>query len=240
MIVRHVECAYWMERGGRRCAKAVYVFDDGFESLEEAKKAVENTGCHPENFRYVRFCNGWYAVYVRGYSRNVVISSECIKGNLEAFQETHEITASPELFASPSVPDRKPWQHGIVHDLLLADENIAVCTADGNDERSAVMTNNVIITFGIQYFASELCIRSDSYVRHVFSRYFNPLSMEYIWQDIRELRDSGIEYYNPFIKTSSKNYSEQRKKLLKRCGGKVPECIMDPAPDREAAKRKKL
>lgn len=228
MIVKYVECARWMSRGGRRCAKVVYVFDDGFASLEDAKDKIKKLGCIPENFRYVRFCSSWYAVYTMGYRRNIVVSpSEC-KGHTEKFQPPQDIKFDASLFASPSVSDRKKWQDGIIKDLTLADQDFAVFRADGSKETNAIMENNVLIYFGITGFASEICVRTLQYVERVLRHYYNPTSLMYAFDEIEEARENGAEYYNFFTKTSSKSYREQHKKLVEKCGGTVPDCIMMP------------
>lgn len=228
MFAKQVECAFWKERCGKRNAKVIYVFDDGFDSFDKVKKALADHDCNVNYFRYVKFCNYWFAVYVFSHRRRIVLSKEAAKGSIAKYNIPDKIEFKQELFLRPSVPDVKKWTDGIIHDLILIDPDIEVFCADGNKEMDPIMINNILNSFGIPYFASELCIRMDSYINNVFYKYFSIGTMYYMEREIIEARKGGAQYFNPFTKETSKNYKEQYRKIIDKCGGSIPECIMNP------------
>ena len=99
-----------------------------------------------------------------------------------------------------------------MYDLSLADKVVGVYTNDGCMVKSQILANNVITVFGQKFFSSEICIRTDQYVRQVFSHYYSDKSFAYLMDDILRMRQMGVEYYNPFTKATSRSDKEKNRK----------------------------
>ncbi len=197
----------------RRTFQPLYIFGDGFETLEAAIKAVLDKDYKEELFRYICFCRQWYPVFLNSFYKGMVITKEYVKYYDEAYGEWETVPyhENVEFKTQCFFAGNKPWQKGIYNDLNIIDENICVYTAK-NVPVSGAEEVNSITTFGIPHFATEICIRTNSYTEHVFQHYYSNKSMEYKRKIIIGLRGKGIEYYNPFSKETSKTEKEKNQK----------------------------
>lgn len=239
MFAKKIQSVIWMDgpalregREARRHFESIYLFSDGFSSMEQTKEAVKDLGFAPESFLYLCFCGMWYAVTLDGNDSFAVISKERVYFRLVQFGDIFTVDigeCDPSLLVVRDSPAQytKKWQDGICLDLKAADPDLALYDPAGTllpDTR--ILWNNAVIVFGLGCFIREIRITTNDYVAHVFSNYFNDVSMQYEYETIEELRKQGYEYYNPFLKTFSETESEKRKKekaLLK--GIKVPPMI---------------
>lgn len=197
----------------RRTFQPVYIFDYGFDTLEEAKQAVTEEDYEEDCFRYVCFCKQWYPAHLHSFYEGMVISRNRIRHYEEAFGNWVTIPRHKNL--KPEILDffagSNAWQKGIYEDLSIIDESVCVYASEGASI-SDVETNNTLITFGIPHFSTEICIRTNSYTEHVFQHYYSDKSMEYEMKKVKELRSMGVEYYNPFSKETSINEKEKNRK----------------------------
>jgi len=228
MFAKKVEAVIWMDRTAkgdmRRCFTPLYIFDDGFPSIEECMGAVKEQGLSECDFVYLRFCGFWYAVNIHSYKSHVVVTAEHIFSSEFAFsffsKFSIEEAKSIDFRINSFSTDRKKWQDGIEIDLRRIDPDIFIET--NAQKKTSVLENNTIITFGLHFFKTEICIRTNDYVDHVFANYFNDKSLQYQAETIRYLRIDGTEYYNPFTGSESRSYAESRKKQKELLQGLDP------------------
>lgn len=244
MFARKVQSVIWMDRAyqargmdARRQFEALYIFPDGFTSSDEAADTVKTLGFDRHSFLYLSFCGMWYAVHINSYYNHAVLAKEKAYYTTERFGVVHtaDITSvSPATTAAEGEPlqDNKKWQDGICRDLQMLDADISLADAGGRRiPESRILWNNALVSFGVNFFVREIKIATDKYVEQVFSNYYSDRSLSYEYEKVRELRNCGCMYYNPFLKTTSRTESEKKKKekaLLK--GLSIP-----PAPSREEA-----
>ena len=230
MYAKKVTALQWVDLhtfgDPRRNFKALYVFDDGFETEEACFAALSKLGYNKEYFATVFFYNQWYAVNITGYENFVVVSKENVIYKPVQFADEIEmlpvegVTKGNKPMAYRLAADIKKWARGIEDDLRSIDPDAYVRYAGMYIGDSTILANNIFITFGREFFRTEICIRTDSYVERVFGNYYSSRSMEYARVKISDLRESGIEYYNPFTGETDKNdkAKERRTKAyLKKC-----------------------
>ena len=225
MFARKVQSVIWMDRkyqamgkDGRRQFEALYIFCDGFVSINEAVSAAAKAGCNSSSFLYICFCGMWYPITLDSYYSRAVLTKEKVYYVKEAFGPLY-IVRTPDFVPSraviPDTPaaDIKTWQDGICNDLKLIDKDVSVFTAAGiRIPESRILWNNALISFGLNFFSREIRITTDRYVEHVFSNYYSDWSLSYEYERISSLRAEGYIYYNPFLKTASRSEAEKKKK----------------------------
>ena len=237
MFAKRVQSVIWMDHTGitkdmRRDFQSTYLFDDGFETIEEMKSKLEELGFTTEHFCILHFCDMYYAVNLHSYRDKIVVTKENVYQQTRAFGTTEktaveDFTSKP-ITTAPSF-DTKKWQDGIVVDLVMIDPNISVSINGRTFTPFFIEGNNTIIAFGLNFFITEIRIMTDSYVSHVFANYFNDNSLKFIEKDIQRLVNAGYQYYNPFQQTVSKNDAERKKKLKQQIGElTIPKTIMRP------------
>ena len=224
MFTKKVQAVQWLDEYAkgdkRRQFCPVYVFHDGFASREEASEFLKHAGYRPASFVYVSFCGMWYPVHMYSYAYSITVTKDSTFIVPSAFAGAFELP-SKKLKAVRWPAERRPtagrkWTPGIVHDMFLMDKELSVLTVSGDTVTEAMFTNAVILV-GIPAFATEICIKTDTYISHVLSHYYNQKSLRYLFQDdIAPARQDGIQYMNPFSKTSSRTKYEADKKLEKR------------------------
>ena len=207
MFGKRVVAVIWNEMSRQSGDKrtrfvAYYLFDDGFSSLSECKQNVPE----PEKWAYVCFCDNWYAVNSDSYHRTIIATKE----NIILNEDEIEIIDKIPPYLSPHRINQRLWMNGIYLDLETIDSNLKVVDSDGHFP-DPVTISNTIVTFGIPCFISEICIRRDTYAKHILTHYFNDRSLECQLEEIKELRDEGYEYWNPFNGERSSNEKEHRR-----------------------------
>ena len=205
---------------------ANYIFDDGYPTLEECKAVVPQ----PEKWAYVLFHNNWYAVNAQSYRKAIVVSKEhaFVKmsrdGHFRCLQQEAPI---PEILEIHNIGPGH-WVDGIYCDLLRIDPEISVVRHDGHPYTDAMTISNTVVVVGIQFFATDICIRNGNYVNHAFKHYFNDRSMEDQLEIIRDLRDQGIEYLNPFTQNTAVDEKDKnRQKRAREKGIDMGEIVDD-------------
>lgn len=202
---------------------ANYIFDDGFDSLDECATAVPR----PADYAYVCFCGQWYAVNLVSYHREIVVSREFCHYKRD-WDPVRRCSVSEKIaiseFDFPDTmhtdPGRSAWKRGIRTDLERIDADILVCDVSGRPFADRVFINNSIIAFGICFFTNEISIKTDSYVYVVLNHYFGARSVEHFaFSVLPELRKSGVCYWNPYTDDCSYTDSERQAKRRKRESG---------------------
>lgn len=224
MFVKKVQAVIWTspyDMDARRDFKATYVFDDGYESLDECTSKIKELGYDPKLFVFVKFCEQFYAVNICSYYSYVVISRKSLIYNKD--HRDKEMTIVP-LGTSPAdrgdLPEIKMlaqhnfWTPGIQQDLQLIDPNVSMTWNGMPVDDRTILFNNILITLGREFFITEICIKTDNYVEHVFRNYYNENSMALKRREIEKCRRDGYQYYNPFTGSKSRDYTEARAKYI--------------------------
>lgn len=110
----------------------------------------------------------------------------------------------------------KKWTDGIYQDLLRIDPDLNVVNSKGKPYTGETTIVNTVIAFGTFFFATDICIRTNKYVEHVFYHYYNDRSMESIWLKINHFRKHGIQYWNPFNDNVAMDQNDMRRQKNKR------------------------
>lgn len=206
---------------------SLYVFDNGFASRSEAESYLREMRLDTGAFAYIYFCGQWYPVNIYSYRRHTLVTREGVLYSLKEFGEKYRILAEDCAAGQIPVarrlcPDTKKWRDGICRDLQLIDDSLRVEYPYGRSgvvNPNSILWNNTVITFGLRFYKTEICIADDYHVEKIFPRYYNRRSMEFERDTISLLRAEGKKYYNPFAKTASRNEEERKekeKKLLNR------------------------
>lgn len=199
---------------------ASYILDDGFASLEECKAAVPE----PSKWAYVRFCGNWYAVNADSYRCVIVVSREYVRISEYAGGSDSVVTKHlPKKAFLEGLKDIAPhdigprrWTDGVFQDFLRIDPDLQVTYGDGKIYTDPVQFINTVIVLGNFFFATDICIRTDNYVNHVFKHYYNDRSMERVYAEIKGLRSNGIEYWNPFTKNTATDEADKNRQKKAR------------------------
>ena len=219
MFAKRVQACIWNSKSTpdqRRNFKALYIFEDGFPSIREAARALHLLKLNPERFVYVCFCNFVYPVCLNSYFNGIVVSSATVYFLNQKFGQwdsapISDFSVSYLRFVPTSIPDKKSWKDGIVYDLHLIDFDIKVI--DYHEKPCGkILTNNAETVFGQRFFKSEICIRTNEYVEHVFAHYFNPKSLAFEYTQIVDLRRMHYEYWNPFSRSTSRTEKDKKAK----------------------------
>ena len=210
----------------RRHFRVLYVFDDGFKTEKQCIAKLKDLSYDPRCFATVRFCKQWYAVNITDYHNFVVVSKENVIHKIKKFDDSIEmipldlVTAQNKPEAYDLVSARKKWASGIEKDLKKIDPKVKVRIAGAEVKNDPLMVNNIIVTFGREFFRTEICIRTNLYTAMVFSNYYNERSLNYVLERVVRLKHARFEYYNPFLGDKSKTYAEKDRRansLLERC-----------------------
>ena len=247
MYTINVEAVSWrddaeLQPDKKNCFYAAYIIDDGFTTIQDAKDGVRKFDLNTRNFVYLFFKRQWYAIHLKSYIKNIIITKEAvhykenasyINGEDCSHEEFKEyLLGRPKFCIMQTKGDNKKWQDGIIKDFLLVDKNIKVYDHNFNPiSFNSILSNNVIITFGTYFFVNEICINQDEYVSRVFSHYYSDNSLFQMRRKVRVLRRKEYQYFNPFNGETSKTEDEEvkkRNKLLKENGLRLPKPKMNP------------
>lgn len=210
-----------------RSFKSLYAFDDGFDSEKACLTKLTELRYNTNHFSTVYFCKQWYAANMTNYKNFVVVTAENIIYSPGPFSGTiltipmAKAKDAPLPKTQPFDPGSKMWAAGIKKDLYKIDDNAVVKFGGIEMTQSGIIANNVLVTFGREFFKTEICIRTDAYTDKVFSHYYSPNSLCYILDKVNTARSAGYEYYNPFTGDVSRSKAESNKKkqlLLQKCG----------------------
>jgi len=212
MYGKRVDAVLWNDfdnpvRGEDKRTKFIanYIFDDGFASLEECASAVPD----PEKWAYVCFCENWYAINAQSYISLISVSKEAVYVK-ESFDTISRQKKIPKFIRSHDIGPVF-WANGIFCDLADIDPYLMVVRYDGVPFLDIVTISNTVVAFGMLFFATDICIRTDNYVWHVFPHYFSSNSMKYKIEKIRNLRKHGFQYWNPFSNNVAVNERDKNK-----------------------------
>ena len=207
---------------------ASYIMDDGFPSMEECQASLS----HPDLWAYFCFCGHWYAIHADSYYQEVLVSKEAVYiskfyQNGGSIREKHhpDYNVSEYIVKKHNAGPRK-WTDGIYQDLLRIDPELQVLMSNGKPYRGKANLVNTVIIFGTFFFVTDICIRTDNYVRHVFYHYFNERSMDFNWRKIEIFRSQDQEYWNPFSNHTAKDSKDmQKQKRMREKGISMGEII---------------
>lgn len=198
---------------------AEYIFDDGFDSIDEIKAALPE----PEKYVYVRFCDQWYAVNGRGRSFWLVVAAdkcyECSSGIIRIFPLA--AYSFPKIHYHDA--GRSRWREGVFLDLVRIDPDIEVQSADGQPAGDLTEASNTIIMFGSLFFTGELLVGSDGILNNVLPYYYGGDDLDKKWAEADRLRRSMVYSWNPF--TGECSHSEAVRDNRKRI--KAEEALLD-------------
>lgn len=218
MFAKKVDACFWVNEtaSGKKKQRfaALYVFDDGYKTQEKCEKAIEKLGL-TQKFACISFCGQWYGLSMQSTDTHIVVTKENVYFSLSLYAEysVYPIKEAKHAWFAPFEfrMDKKFWQDGIYRDLLMVDPN-ALVVYEGVAHKTGSFAANALVCFGLHFFKTEICIRTDAYTEHAFAHYFGNRELRDISGTIAQLRADGYEYYNPFTKEKSRNYKESHRK----------------------------
>ena len=196
---------------------AEYVFDDGFSTLESCKAAVPV----PEHYAYIFFCGQWYAINCHDFRATILVTAERCHEKIGDKIRRYKCARYVFPVTAAHFTGLRRWRSGIYRDLCHIDSALYVADCNGKllDDRYAI--SNTVTAFGLMFFVTEICIRSDAYLGNVLPYYFSEASLEIMWERIERLRRKMVQFWNPYTGSHSLNEAFRDRKRRKITEGVV-------------------
>lgn len=176
-----------------------YTVFDGFDTKQEAEKAVARLGHSPSYYVYILFKKMIYAVSMETLQKQVVIGKNDIYYRYEDVVNmiTHdEIGTFPFQITNPRIGS--DWMDACARDLEEIEGKPLTVVGERRLAGMNRFTRNSTILLGIAFFDTMVPV----YQLNAFDVYFSyPPSRFKLWEE-------GVRAYNPF--TNEKDYAEEQ------------------------------